>query len=332
VTHNRKDTSMPPRPLKPLPEVGPPQTGLTALALQYYAWQSTLISEISLLHRRKSLHRFLTWCQSADITSPAGLTPQAVKLYLAVVETSLHQHTGAALSVGIKRERWHAVRQLCKWLWVHGHLAHNPAVGLRVDLREGPRVLQPVLAAHEAERVFAQWDVKTFRGLRDRALVEFLYSTGVRRKELVSLRVSDVNWTAGTAHVREGKWKRDRVVPIGDRALTWLHAYVQQCRNTFVRYDSGPLFIDLLGKELEPNAVTELVSAALKRVGLDKRGACHLFRRSMATGMLEGGADIASIQAILGHADVSTTMIYTPVTFETLAKEYHRTHPSGTGG
>jgi integrase/recombinase XerD len=317
-----------------LPQIGPAGSGLSALAAQFLDWQQTLVGEASLYHYTRSVGTFLRWCNEAaqgHLETPAGLNRELIGRYVDEIEDACDGRTGKPLGYGTKTNRLFVVRQFCKWLVVHGYLGSNPAAGARVRSRPERHKHQPVLTAEEAERVLAQPDVKTPRGLRDRAFLELLYSTGLRRQEMATLDVADVRWTPGSVHVRQGKGMRDRVVPVGDRAVEWLGRYVEQCRRTWVRYDAGRLFLSLQGQPLGVDELSELVRRSLDAAGIEKRGCCHLFRRSMAAGMLDGGADIGSVQAMLGHMNVSTTMLYTPVTFESLQRVYEENHPDGRG-
>lgn len=166
-------------------------------------------------------------------------------------------------------------------------------------------------------------------GIRDRAIIETFYATGIRRQELGALDLYDVDLEQGTLMVREGKGKRDRLLPIGERACAWIEKYVMEVRPTLVTGDSElALFLDDKGTRFSPHQLSDKVKTYLQEAGITKPGACHLFRDTMATLMLENGADIRFIQAMLGHADISTTTIYTQVSIRTLKEVYSRTHPA----
>jgi integrase/recombinase XerD len=186
-----------------------------------------------------------------------------------------------------------------------------------------------VLSVSEVEKVLALPDVKDVFGLRDRALLETLYSTGVRRKELIGLGLFDIDTERGTLHVREGKGGRERVVPIGERARLWIDKYVSDARpELLVPPDTGVLFLTRFGEAFRPGPLTNLVRGYVDRAELGKTGSCHLFRHTLATVMLEHGADIRYIQEMLGHAELSTTEIYTQVSIRKLCAVYAATHPA----
>ncbi len=171
-------------------------------------------------------------------------------------------------------------------------------------------------------------DPSNAQGLRDRAMLEVLYSTGLRRMELPGLAVYDVDLARRLCFVREGKGRRDRVIPIGDRACAWLEKYVSEARPELIVADCEALFVTDYGEPVTP----EFVAAKMKRymafAGIEKVGATHLLRHACATHMLEGGADIRFIQAMLGHVSVETTEIYTHVSIDKLQEIHAATHPA----
>ena len=151
-------------------------------------------------------------------------------------------------------------------------------------------------------------------GLRDRAILETLYSTGMRRLELIGLSCYDLDRERGTVMIRQGKGKKDRMIPIGERALAWIDQYLESARpDLVVGQDDGTLFLTNAGEAFTPDRLTQMVRDYVDAADIGKRGSCHLFRHTMATLMLENGADIRFIQAMLGHAELSTTQIYTQV-------------------
>ena len=172
-------------------------------------------------------------------------------------------------------------------------------------------------------------DVADPLGLRDRAMLEVLYSTGMRRMELAGLHVFDIDSERGTVMVRQGKGKKDRMIPIGERAVAWVRRYIDTVRPQLaVEPDDGTLFLTGMGDAFTPNRLTQLVRNYVRAADLGKSGSCHLFRHTMVTLMLEHGADIRFIQQMLGHADLSTTQIYTQVSIRKLQAIHAMTHPA----
>jgi hypothetical protein len=193
---------------------------------------------------------------------------------------------------------------------------HNPASEIELPKAER-RLPRPALTAAEAELVLAQPALNDPIGVRDRAMLEVLYSTGIRRSELAGLAVIDIDHERQTLLVRLGKGKKDRLIPIGGGALAWVARYLAEARPKLAVAgdDDGTLFLTANGEPFGLDALTRLASGYVKASGVPKAGACHLWRHTMATLMLEGGADIRYIQAMLGHAELSTTQIYAQVGF-----------------
>jgi len=186
-----------------------------------------------------------------------------------------------------------------------------------------------VFTVDEVERILRGIDLNNAMALRDRAIIETLYSTGIRRTELCCLKVFDLDDERGILTVRAGKGNKDRVVPIGERALLWVRKYLDLERHLFA-LEPDPLWLFLTdeGEALSPDWLSEAVRRHIDNAGIKKAGSCHVFRHTMATLMLEGGADIRHIQAMLGHASLESTQIYTRVSIEHLKKVHTMAHPA----
>ena len=199
--------------------------------------------------------------------------------------------------------------------------AHGVAQFQALLLPRRPQHLpRAVLSAAEVEAVLVQSDLATPLGVRDRALLEVLYSAGIRRLELIHLTLQDVDPLRGVCFVREGKGQKDRVVPIGQRALDWIERYLTTARlRLVVPPDDGVLFLTVRGRPLATNRLSELVHRYVAAAGFPTKGSCHVFRHTLATLLLQGGADVRHIQAILGHADLRTTARYTHVVIDELS-------------
>jgi integrase/recombinase XerD len=205
---------------------------------------------------------------------------------------------------------------------------HNPASEIVLPRMEN-RLPKYVLNAQEVEQVIAQPDITRPEGLRDRAILETFYSTGMRRMELAHLKTYDIDAERGTVIIRLGKGRKDRVIPIGERALAWIHKYVEDARlELLTGLDDGTVFVNYLGRPFERLQLTTLVRNYLVKSRIGKTGGCHLFRHTMATLMLENGADVRVIQEMLGHAKLSTTELYTRVSINLLRQVYSATHPA----
>jgi integrase/recombinase XerD len=184
------------------------------------------------------------------------------------------------------------------------------------------------MTAAEAEKVISQPDISTTLGLRDRAILELLYSTGVRRQELVGLHLRDLDIERRHLMVRHGKGKKDRLLPVSERAMAWVEKYLEEARPRLVlAHDEGVLFLGRYGMALTKQWLTCAVRRYVVASGIKKSGSCHIFRHTLATLMLENGADIRHVQLMLGHAQLTTTQIYTHVSIKALQEVHKRTHP-----
>jgi len=273
------------------------------------------------------LGNFLDWLASRDVAIASKVTRPLLEKY----QKHLHAYRkrdGQPLSVMGQHVRLITIQGFFRWLTRQRHLAANPAADLELP-RIGRRLPRAVLSAPEAEAVIAQADLTTALGLRDRAILEVLYSTGMRRRELCGLSITDIELTRGTVLIREGKGRHDRMLPLGARAAEWVQHYRRSARNRFTpNVDDPALFLGRDGRRLTSGVLGNLVHAYVAKSGVGKTGSCHLFRHAMATLMLEGGADIRYIQEMLGHARLTTTEIYTHVTITRLLAIHRQTHPA----
>ena len=220
------------------------------------------------------------------------------------------------------------IRAFFKWLARQNHLLYNPASELELPRLEH-RLPKHVLTTTEVEQVLAQPDITEPMGLRDRAILETFYSTGMRRSELMGLSVFDLDRERGTVMIRLGKGKKDRMIPIGERALRWIDRYQARVRpDLVIGRGNATLFLTQAGEAFTPDRLTQLVRGYVEAANTGKSGSCHLLRHTMATLMLENGADIRYIQAMLGHAELSTTQIYTQVSIRKLKEIHSATHPA----
>jgi integrase/recombinase XerD len=185
-----------------------------------------------------------------------------------------------------------------------------------------------LLSVEEVEHVLNQPDVTEVTGIRDRAILETFYSTGIRRFELARLQLYDVDLAHGTVMIRQGKGRKDRLIPVGARACAWIGKYLDSVRPRLAaRADEMRVFLTDYGEAFEKNRLGDLVKRYMRHAGIPQ-GSCHAFRHACATHMLENGADIRFIQALLGHSELSTTQIYTQVSIAKLKEIHAATHPA----
>jgi integrase/recombinase XerD len=280
--------------------------------------------------RRVYLGMFLSWCHTRGLTKPSEISKTLLESYQQHL-FHYRKKNGQPLAVSSQHSRLEALKVWFKWMARQNHISHDPASDLEL-----PRLgyqLPTVLNKDEAELVLQQPNTGGPLGIRDRAMMEVFYSTGMRRIELLHLKIQDVDRKLGVVMIRQGKGKRDRVVPVGERALAWLETYLNQARPRIAAEPGdGTVFLTSRGEPFSPNHLTFQVRRYVRAARTGKTGACHLFRHTMATLMLEGGADIRFIQQMLGHARLDTTQIYTHVSIRMLKQVHAATHPAALLG
>ena len=277
--------------------------------------------------RDVGLRRFIEWTDERALTQPQDITKPILERY----QRHLYYYRkpdGKPLTLGTQHSLLAPVKTFFKWLTQENHLLYNPASELMLP-KQPKRLPLDILSVDEVESVLAMPDHTTPSGLRDRAILETLYSTGLRRMELPALKIHDIDLHRAIVVVREGKGRRDRVIPIGERALAWVEKYVTESRPKLLLHQhEEALFLNDYGEPLPRDMLARKVKHYMKQAGVKKTGSCHLFRHAMATHMLDNGADTRFIQAMLGHADLATTQIYTHVSIEKLREIHAATHPA----
>lgn len=295
---------------------------------RHLAWmREKNYSEQTIESRAAQLRYFVIWCDDRGLTAPREITKPILERYQHYL--FLHRKAnGEPLSTRTQHTRIGVIRALFKWLARNNYILYNPASDLDLPRLE-KRLPKHVLTLSEVETVLKQPDVGTATGIRDRAMLETFYSTGMRRMELMNLKVFDIDADRGTVMIRQGKGRKDRMIPIGERALRWIEKYQVEVRAELsLGEDDGTLFLSHLGAAFTPSRLTHLAGSYVKKSGINKQGSCHLFRHTMATLMLENGADIRFIQAMLGHVSLDTTQIYTQVSIRMLKQIHTATHPA----
>lgn len=271
---------------------------------------------------------FLRWCLTQDIRKPEQVFLQTFEAYRRYLHKYRQPFNGKELDIATIRNRLTALKVFFKRLYHHEIITINPAD--RLELPKVPRRLPSgFLTVQEVDKVLKQTLLHGLTGVRDRAIMETYYATGLRRMELARLKVSDIDLKDGLLTIFQGKGRKDRRVPIAKRACEWIKVYLDSVRPKLANITSGTtLFLDNEGLMYREQQLTYLASKYVKRAGIDKKGSCNLFRHSTATLMHENGADIRHVQEMLGHADISTTQIYTHVTINKLKEVYYQTHPA----
>jgi integrase/recombinase XerD len=285
------------------------------------------LSPRTIEHHDFDLDRFIAWAAERGVTTAAQVTRGSLVSYQRWL-FYYRKKGGQPLAFSSQNHALVTLRGFFRWLSKSGLVDGNPAADLDLPKVE-QRLPKHVLSVAEVEAVIAAVDLDEPLGLRDRAILEVLYSTGMRRHELAGLKLTDVDDDRGVVTVRQGKGKRDRVIPIGDRACAWVKKWAVESRFQWVTEpDDGFVFVSNDGTPMGLGWLSRMVAAYVDKAEIGKRGSCHLFRHTMATLLLEGGADVRFIQEILGHASAATTQIYTRVSIRQLKAIHAMAHPA----
>jgi integrase/recombinase XerC len=263
----------------------------------------------------RDLRALLQFCEQQGLDNWRALDSQRVRLFAA------RSHAGGLAPRSVKR-RLSAVRSFCNYLIREHALTSNPANEI-----SAPKVKRHLPETLDADQIQRLIEIPTDTPLarRDRAIMELLYSSGLRLTELTSLDVTQLDLADNTVRVL-GKGGKTRIVPVGRHARTALRAWLQE-RSALVKPDVAAVFVGQGGNRLTPRAVQMRISYWARRQGLQVGAYPHLFRHSFATHLLESSQDLRGVQELLGHANISTTQVYTHLDFQHLARIYDRSHP-----
>jgi integrase/recombinase XerD len=301
---------------------------LTRYQAAFHEWEAVVAySPRTIEAQRHAIGRFIAWCDERGLSKPQDITRPILERY----QRHVYHHrkaNGQPLTVSAQLGLILPLQAWFKWLTKQNHILYNPAADL--DLPTRPKALpKGLLSVSQVEDVLNGCDITKPEGLRMRAMLEVLYSTGIRRFELAGVKLFDVDVERGALMVRQGKGAKDRLVPLGDRACAWVDKYLREVRPELATgADDYRLFLDDDGHGFTPERIGDLVRRQLTAAGIEHPGSCHLFRVACATHMLENGADIRFIQSLLGHAKLDTTQIYTLVSLAKLKEVHNATHPA----
>jgi integrase/recombinase XerD len=302
-----------------------------ALMEEHLVWMQTQnFSDDTVTTRRSCIGYFIDWCHDRALENPAEITRPILERYQRALY-HYRKHNGDPLTFRTQNSRLRALKGWFRWLARQNYMLHNPASELILPRLEN-RLPKYILTAEEAEVVLQQPDITTPEGLRDRAILEAFYATAMRRMEVVNLKLYDIDTDRGAVMIRQGKGKKDRYIPISERAVLWIEKYICESRPELLgSAEDGTVFLTNLGQPFQRLQLTSLVRNHLAKSKIGKMGGCHLFRHTVATLMLENGADIRVIQEMLGHAKLTTTELYTRVSINLLKQVYLATHPGAHG-
>ena len=238
--------------------------------------------------------------------------------------TFIHHMSRSGLSPCSLARLISAMKSFYRFLILDGILKKNPAINLTSP--KGWLSLPKFLSVKEVESLLSQPKENETRGIRDKAMLELLYATGLRASELVSLRMSDINLEDGFLFCR-GKGGKERIVPFGDSAKNSIKRYLTESRPGFLRRATDFLFLTYRGQQFSRQGFWKVLKAYATQAKLDAKISPHVLRHSFATHLLEGGADLRAVQLMLGHSNITTTQIYTHVSRKQIQCSYDKYHP-----
>lgn len=278
----------------------------------------------------RDIDQFISFCEKIQKPGQTGETSSAVALEADAYRlTTLRKYLATLQSRGLSNSsvarKMSAIRSYLKFLAREGVIDSNPAVTMSQARR--PRRLPRTLAQDDIERLISVCGDDSPLALRDRAILELLYSSGIRLSELVGLDLRDYSAASGTVRVF-GKGAKERIAPVGRPAAQAIHDYITNARPRLLPdAREEALFLNRGGGRLSGRSVERMMKKRLMEAGLPRTATPHSLRHSFATHLTDSGADLRAVQELLGHADISTTQIYTSVSRERLYRVYKKTHP-----
>ncbi|MDE1549380.1 site-specific tyrosine recombinase XerD [Jeotgalibaca caeni] len=268
---------------------------------------------------QRDLTKYQRFLEERKISSFKDVTKKDVLLFL----EHLEKEKLAASSVS---RMISALRKFHHYLYQENVLTLNPMEEIKLPKKK--QSLPKALTLREVDRLLETPDTKSLLGLRDRAILEVLYATGLRVSELVSLKLADLHLELGFIQT-VGKGNKERIVPLGEEATYWIEMYLSDSRSTLAkgRKETPYLFLNFHGQGFTRQGIWKNLKKVVQQAGIHKNVSPHMLRHSFATHILENGADLRVVQELLGHADISTTQIYTHITKERMVESYRKHHP-----
>ncbi|MHB8881659.1 MAG: tyrosine-type recombinase/integrase [Thermodesulfovibrionales bacterium] len=272
------------------------------------------------------LNRFITWLKGIGINELAAVTKDIIMDYQAHLFEEIN-FRGQPNSVFSQNRNLQAVKSFLRFLCENDYIACDPAKSVSYA-KEPQRLPRSILTQSEAKKVLHASDTMTVLGYRDRTILEVLYSTGVRKEELLNILLTDVDYADGYIRINCGKGRKDRVVPVGKIACRYIENYIRAVRPSLIRSQNNThLFLSLRGNRLSKNMIWEIVKNNSEKAKMEKNISPHTFRHTCATLMLRNNANIRHIQELLGHTSLDSTQVYAAVSITDLKEVHARCHP-----
>ena len=264
------------------------------------------------------LKLFLEYLRENEIPSFKQVNKEVIVNYMQAEKNNNKANSSILRSVS-------SLRKFFQYLAQEKIIEKDPM--LLIDTPKKKQHLPQVLTKEEVEKLLHSPNTGQVLGLRDRAMLELMYATGLRISEIINLKLEDLHLTMGTLQTL-GKGHKERIVPVGDEAIKWINRYLEEARPKLLKQKrSNYLFLNFHGNNLTRQGVWKNLKAEVRKAGIQKNITPHTLRHSFATHILENGADLRIVQELLGHADISTTQIYTHLSNKQLADIYNRAHP-----
>lgn len=264
------------------------------------------------------LQQFIGYLKEQEIDNLNDVDKQVIIDYLDYLMKKGKANSSIVRCVTSLRKFFQTMKQ-------DGIIDENPM--LTIETPKSEKHLPEVLSTEEVEMLLNAPDVTQTLGLRNRAILELMYATGLRVSEVVGLRLEDLHLDVGIIQTI-GKGRKERIVPIGDEAITWINNYLRDARPELCKTRRSPfLFVNFHGERLTRQGVWKNLKNEVRKAGITKNVTPHTLRHSFATHILENGADLRIVQELLGHSDISTTQIYTHISKKRLSEIYDTTHP-----
>lgn len=282
------------------------------------------LSENSISSYNFDLTKLFDFLKRKKIISVKEIDEKSLNDFLKIIKGSMNKND-EVFSVKSVTRYISSFRTFFKFLEAENHIKNNPAENLEAP--KSARALPEVLTIDEINKILDSINLSEKAGLRDRAILETMYASGLRVSELTNLEISNIDFESGFLRVF-GKGSKERIVPIGKSALSFIEEYITKLRDKIKNAKSlNYVFLNLRGGKLSRMGVWNIVDEYCKKADIKKDVHPHTFRHSFATHLLEGGADIRIIQEMLGHSDISTTQIYTHIDKEYLIEIHKTFHP-----
>jgi integrase/recombinase XerD len=279
------------------------------------------LSENTLASYKNDISSFIKFVEEENLNDPSEITQKNLSFFFKFLAE-------AGLTSSSAARYYSSLKGFFNYLFLSGYIKSNPIE--KISPPKLSKNLPGVLSVNEIELILAAPSVEDKLGLRDKAMLELFYACGVRISELISLKISDLFFKEEMIRVL-GKGSKERLIPIGSSAIKWMKEYLIKSRSLLEKkaVSENYVFLNKRGKKFSRMGVWKIVDKYVKEAGIEKPVHPHTFRHSFATHLLEGGADLRAVQEMLGHADISTTQIYTHIDREYIKQVHKDFHPRG---